>query len=105
MGRTKCITYIYICQISQFLAEFLAVLRLFFAAETCILKKDNIPFLHCLYRCGSCFTRYIVICNKVNFFPQFLGQPFSYRCQRFPFVGAVFHFAQMGAENYLAAIL
>ena len=67
VGGTECVAYIIISQISQFLAELFAVLGLFSAAETCILQKNYIAFLHSFYSLGSCFAGYIVIRYENNF--------------------------------------
>ena len=103
--RAECITYIQISQVSQFFAEFLTVLGLFCAAETGILKQNNVAFLHVLNSLGSCFAGYIVVSYESNLFAQLLGQSLGNRCQRFAFVGAILYLTQMRAKNYLAAIV
>ena len=74
VGGTESIAYIQIGQISQLLAELLAVLSLFLAAETGILKQYYVSVFHCGNCCCCGFACYIVISYKVYFPAKFFGQ-------------------------------
>ena len=104
MGGAECITYIVICQISQLFAELLAVLGLFRATETGILKQDNIALFHSLNSLGSCLAGYVVIRYEYNILAQLLGQAYCNRSQRLALVRAILYFAQVGAENHFCAL-
>ena len=103
--RTECVAYIQISQISQLFAEFFAVLGLFLAAKTGILKQNYIPFLHGFHSIGCSLTGYVVVSNEHNLFTQFLGQSLCNGSQRLAFVGTILYFAQVGAQNHLAAVV
>ena len=93
VGGTECITYIIVCQVSQFFTERFAVLGLFFAAETGILKQHHIAFAHLCHSFGGCLAGYIVICYKVYFLAQLLRQPLGNRSQGLSLVGAILYLA------------
>ena len=99
VGRTECIAYIVICQVSQLFTKLLSVLGLLCAAETGILKQNNITVFHSLNCLCSCLTGYIVICYKYYILTQLLGQAYCNRSQGLTLVRAILHFAQMGTEN------
>ena len=105
MGRTEGVTYIDIAEIRQFFRERFAVLRLFLAAETGILKKYHITFLHGLHCCGCSLAGYIVVRHKIHRPAKLLGQAFRNGRQRLSLIGAVFYFSKMRAENDLPAVL
>ena len=105
MGGTECIAYIIVCEIRELFAELLAVLCLLSATETCILKKDYVPFFHSIHCLCCSFTGYIVIRNEYNFLSKLCGKALCNRCKGFSLVRSVFNFSEVGAENYLAAIV
>lgn len=102
--RTKRITYIDVCQISQLFGESLSVLCLLCAAETSILKQDNIPFFHLFHCLRRSLTGHVIISYKIHFLAEFLRQSLCNRRQRLPFIGAILYFSKMGAENDFAAV-
>ncbi len=105
MGRTERIAYIQIRKISQLLRELLSVLCLFLAAETGILKQDNVSLLHvlnCLCRSLAC---YIVIRYENNLLAELLGQSLCNGCERLLLVGTFLYLAEVGAEDYPAAVV
>ena len=105
VGGTKCVAYIVVSQVSQLFAEFLAVLGLFFAAETGILQKYHIAVCHSLNSLGCCFAGYIVIRYEYNLLAQLLFQSYSNRSQGLTLVGAIFYFAQVRAEDNLCTFV
>ena len=105
MRGSKGITHIEICQIGQLFGEFFSVFSLFLAPETGILKQNHISFFHGLHSlCGS-LAGHIIIAYEHHFLAQLLGQSLCYRSQGLLLVGAFLHFAQMRAEDHLAAVI
>ena len=105
VGRTESVANVIVGQFSQLFAEFFAVLRLFRAAETGVLQQNNVAVLHRCNRCGRFLAGHVIIGNEFHFLAQLLGQSGRYGSQGLAFVGAVFHLAQMGAEDHLAAVV
>ncbi len=93
MGGTKGIAYVQISQISQLLAELLAVLGLLLAAETGILEQHHVALLHSLHSLGGGFAGDIVVGYEHHFLAQLLGQPLRHRRQGLLLVGAFLHLA------------
>ena len=105
VGGTECVAYIVVCEVSQLFAELLAVLCLLSSTKTCVLKKNDISLFHCVHSLCCSFAGYIVIGYENNFFSEFLGKALCNRCKGFSLVRSVFNFSEVGAENYLAAIV
>ena len=104
VGRSECVTYIDVSQVSQLFAELLTVLGLFCTTETGILKKNYISVFHVLNSFGSCLSGYMIIGYKYNLFAKFLGKTFCNRCKGLSLVRAILYFSKMGAENYFSSV-
>ncbi len=105
MRGTKRVAYVYVAEVCQLFGEVLTVLCLLFAAETGILEKHHVALVHSGNRRGRRISGHIIISYKIDRFSKLLRQSFGNRRQRLSLIGAVFHLAQMRAENYLSAVV
>ena len=91
-------------EIRQFLREALAVLGLVRPAEAGVLQKHDVALLHGGHDGRRFGPGHVVVVHEGDLFAQELLQAHGDRRQGFARVRAVFHFAEVRAEDDLAAL-
>ena len=104
MGTTECIHYKYICEGSEFLAEFFAVLGFFCTTESGVFQNDDFAVLHCIYSSlyaviYNFIRRYECnLCRSNQFCKAFCSSLQGELCFR-----TILRLTEVRAEDYLAA--
>ena len=101
--RTESVADIIVGKISEFLGEFFAVLGLFAAAETGVLKKNDVAGLHGLDGLRGFLAGHVVISDKYDFLAELLRETRGDRSKGFALVRAIFDFAKVRAKDDLRA--
>ena len=106
VGGAECVHYEdAVGQVSQLLAELLAVLGLFCAAETCVLKDYDLAVLHLSNSLLCDVACYLVVLGENYLCIYKLSQSVSGSLQGELLLRAVLRLAEVRAEDNLCAVL
>ena len=106
VGRTECVHYEdAVGKVSQFLAELLAVLGLFCAAETCVLENNDLAVLHLSNSLLCDIACYLVVLCEYYLCIYELCKSVSGSLQGELLLRTVLRLAEVRAENNLCAVL